>query len=141
MIRESRSDINSANLQVVRHHIYEYKKGVRYMVLHTMLAGQKDEVEKLLKKRGICFFTQNVTLNKINIFFGNPDCIEVIKSFGNISLSEYSPEQDFILGILLGYDSDIQCKRYLSKKDKVNPYPKPYVACQKEVLLSKSVER
>ncbi len=111
------------------------------MVLHTMLAGQKDEVEKLLKKRGICFFTQNVTLNKINIFFGNPDCIEVIKSFGNISLSEYSPEQDFILGILLGYDSDIQCKRYLSKKDKVNPYPKPYVACQKEVLLSKSVER
>lgn len=66
----------------------------------------------------------------MNIFFGNPDCVEVIKSFGNISLSDYTPEQDFILGIMLGYNSDIQCKRYLSKRGQAKQHARrrPYIA-------------
>lgn len=119
MTEKSCSEINYANLHILRHHIYEYKKGVRNMVLHTMCSHQKEDVEKLLTKRGICFFIQDVSPRKINIFFGNPDCVEVVKSFGDTSLSKYSPEQDFILGIMLGYNSNIQCKRYLSRKKDV----------------------
>lgn len=129
--------MRSANLQILVHHIYEYKKGVRNMVLHTMCTNELKEAEQILISRGICFFTMEVNSQKVNIFFGNPDCVEVIRSFGDISLSHYSPEQDFILGIMLGYKSDLQCKRYLCKKEKQKEHPEPYIA-YKSNLLSKS---
>lgn len=137
MSDNSCNGINLASLHVLRHHIYEYKKGIRNMVLHTMCSSQRKEVEKMLTKRGIYFFIQEVSSRKINIFFGSPECVDVIKSFGGISLSEYSPEQDFILGIMLGYNSDVQCKRYLRKKSKEKQYAEPYIA-YKNVLLSES---
>lgn len=121
MESNSHSNSFSADLHVLRHHIYEYKKGVRNMVLHTMCSNQRKEAERLLKHKGICFQTQEINSRKINIFFGNPNCVEVVKSFGKIPLSEYSPEQDFILGIMLGYNSETQCKRYLSRKEKAKP--------------------
>lgn len=111
------AEIHSANLHVLRHHIYEYKKGVRNMVLHTMCSSQKNEAEMLLGKRNICFYIQEVNAHKINIFFGNPDCVKIIKSFGDIPLSDYSAEQDFMLGIMLGYDANNQYKRYLNKAE------------------------
>lgn len=88
------------------------------MVLHTMNAQEKDKAESVLSKKGIPFYTQTVSKRKINIFFGNKTCVDVVKSFGDKSLKEHSPEEDFILGIMLGYDRDKQCKRYLKRKDK-----------------------
>ncbi|NCC97957.1 MAG: DUF2023 family protein, partial [Synergistales bacterium] len=48
--------------------------------------------------------------------FGHPDCISVVKKFGTIDLSRLTDEQDFILGIMLGYDRMQQCSRYLKKR-------------------------
>ncbi len=86
------------------------------MVLHTMEHAELEQAEFILKQKGMCYHVAKVNCRKVNIFFGNPDCVKVIQSFGPMSLSDYSPEQDFILGIMLGYDSKQQCKRYLGRK-------------------------
>ena len=111
-------DYKSADLQILMHHIYEYKKGIRNLVLHTMCSSDRDKAEKLLVKRGMHFTIKPVSTDKINIFFGNPDCIKVVRTFGEKSLSAYTPEEDFILGVMLGYDRNQQCQRYLSRKKK-----------------------
>ena len=54
--------------------------------------------------------------NKTDIFFGNESCINVIREIGKTNLSDYSDEEDFIIGIMLGYDRAKQCERYLSRK-------------------------
>ncbi len=102
-------------MHIFNHHIYEYKKGLRSLVLHTLHSSLKQEVIKRLEKNGIPFIIQEVTSNKINIFFGAPECISVLQQFGDKKLNEFTPEEDFILGIMLGYDRILQCNRYLSK--------------------------
>ena len=42
--------------------------------------------------------------------------LEVIRIFGEKSLNLFSHEEDFILGILLGYDRIKQCHRYLERR-------------------------
>ena len=86
-------------LRVFSHHIYEYKKGLRNLILTT----EKEANRAVIINR----------LEKENIFFGNPDCISVIRSFNQPKLNQYTPEQDFILGTLLGYDKIQQCQRYM----------------------------
>ena len=54
----------------------------------------------------------------LNVFFGDKPCVDVIKSFNQPHLSKLNPEQDFILGVLLGYDKTKQCERYLKLKEK-----------------------
>lgn len=108
----------SADLKILIHHIYECRKGLRNIALHTMNAIEREKAEELLSKKEINYFVQEVNQKKINIFLGNPDCIEIIKSFGVNSLSEYSPEQDFMLGIMLGYDTKKQFSRYLDYKNR-----------------------
>lgn len=50
------------------------------------------------------------------MYFGNPNCINVIKTIGNKNPSDYTDEEDFMLGIMLGYDQIKQCKRYIDRK-------------------------
>ncbi|NLF41588.1 MAG: DUF2023 family protein, partial [Bacteroidales bacterium] len=52
------------------------------------------------------------------VFFGAKDCVEVVKTFVQKKLNELTPEQDFMLGIMLGYDRLKQCGRYLTQKNK-----------------------
>ena len=107
-------------MNVFVHHIYEYQKGLRNLILHTLHEkNRKDAVERLIRLR-IPFHIQNVSESKINVFFGAPECIDVIKNFGDKPLNELSPEQDFILGTMLGYNLVNQCGRYLSKLKKEN---------------------
>ena len=54
--------------------------------------------------------------NKINVYFGAKQCVDVVKTF-NPKLNELSAEQDFILGIMLGYDRVRQCERYMKIKN------------------------
>ena len=114
------SDYQSTDLKILIHHIYEYKKGIRNLVLHTMHAREKVLAESLLGKRGISFYTQTVNSKKINIFFGKESSVKIIQSFGNISLSNFTSEQDFILGIMLGYDRSQQCNRYIKREKLIN---------------------
>lgn len=104
-------------LRVFSHHIYEYKKGLRSLILTTEKEANRKIITDRLERENISYLIQNVDDKKINVFFGNPDSINVIKSFNQPKLNEYTPEQDFILGTLLGYDKIQQCQRYL----KMNP--------------------
>jgi len=52
------------------------------------------------------------------VFFGNRVCIEVLKRFGKRSLADFTAEEDFVLGIMLGYDRLKQCERYLRVVDR-----------------------
>ncbi len=106
----------SPELQVLLHHIYEYKKGLRSLVLHTMNSGEQFLAEYLLRKKEICFLVQKVNAKKINIFFGNQQCVQIIELFNKKSLTEFTDEQDFILGVMLGYDRNQQCDRYIKRK-------------------------
>jgi hypothetical protein fulcA4_08339 len=105
-------------LRVFSHHIYEYKKGLRSLILTTEKEANRKIITDRLERENISYLIQNVDEKKINVFFGNPDSINVIKSFNQPKLNEYTPEQDFILGTLLGYDKIQQCQRYLKMNQK-----------------------
>ena len=109
------SEINPIDLKVFLNHIYEYKKGVRQMVLYTANKKYEDFVVKRLKSQKICFMIQPVGESHINLFFGKRECINVIKKMVDRPLNKLTPEQDFILGAMLGYDICAQCKRYCER--------------------------
>lgn len=103
-------------MKVLAHHIYEYQKGLRHLVLHTMKSEERGAAERKLQHFNVEYLVVNVTERKINIFFGRSECVEVVRSFGNIPLNKLTAEQDFILGIMLGYDRVAQCGRFLMRK-------------------------
>ena len=107
-------------MKVFTHHIYEYKKGLRSLVLHTLAAEYRAEAEARLKAHKIDYVIQVVDSRKINIFFGADECVKVLREFGEKKLNEFTPEEDFILGIMLGYCRLAQCERYLRRKNKKN---------------------
>jgi hypothetical protein len=110
------ADYKSGDMQILLHHIYEYKKGLRNLVLHTMSKNEQYLAEELLIRKGIYYIIQDVNDRKINVSFGRNQCVKIVESFGNKSLSDFSDEEDFILGIMLGYDRTQQCDRYMKRK-------------------------
>lgn len=102
-------------MQVFSHHLYEYKKGLRSLILHTAKAELKPLFVKKLERNGIAYLIQDIDDSKFNIFFGDENCVNVVSRF-DMPLNKLSDEQDFILGIMLGYDRILQCRRYLSRK-------------------------
>ncbi|PID94733.1 MAG: hypothetical protein CSA89_00795 [Bacteroidales bacterium] len=107
---------SDADFKVFVHHIYEYQKGLRNLVLHTMSATAKEEVVGYLLRKKIAFHINEVSKNRINVFFGDVRCVNIVKSFNFSSLTHLTDEQDFILGIMLGYDQRLQCERFLKRK-------------------------
>lgn len=100
-------------MQVFYHHVYEYKRGLRDLILYTTAKDCISAIEKKLKSEDISYIIYFVNHRKINVFFGNPACIQVIQRINKSSLLDYTPEEDFILGIMLGYCRKKQCDRYL----------------------------
>jgi len=103
-------------MNVFTHHLQGYKKGLRTLVLHTTKASNRDAIEKRLEREMIDYYIQEVNETKINVFFGDSTCIDVIKQMNFASLSNLTDEEDFILGTMLGYDRVKQCERYLKRK-------------------------
>lgn len=103
-------------LSVFFHMLYELNKGLRNLALFTTALENKEIIEERLKKCGYDCIIENLKSGYVNIFFGTKDPINVLKRFKKSSLNEFSPEEDFILGVLLGYNTEQQCKRYLSRK-------------------------
>jgi hypothetical protein len=101
---------------VFAHHLYEYKKGLRNLILHTTDAMFEEMIVNRLENSKIAYIIENVGDKKINVFFGNELCIEVLKHFNTKDLSSLSDEEDFILGIMLGYDRLKQCERFIARK-------------------------
>ena len=114
----SSTDILPAEMKVFLNHVYEYKKGVRQMVLFTVNRKYESFAIARLKKQHIDFLIQPVTGTSINLFFGRPECIQAIRLLTSRPLNMLSPEEDFILGAMLGYDICAQCKRYCKRKGK-----------------------
>lgn len=103
-------------IRIFLNHIYEFKKGIRTMVLYTMNKEFQDFAEKRLRNQGISYHIQEVGASKINLYFGKPECIEVVSQIVTRPLNHLTPEEDFIIGAMLGYDIRQQCKRYCQKK-------------------------
>lgn len=101
-------------MEVFRHHIYEFKKGLRNLILHTARASDVPEIEHILKACGIAYRLVFLANGHVNVFFGADDCIKVLEIIGDKSLNEYTKEEDFILGIMLGYGRLEECRRYIS---------------------------
>lgn len=99
--------------------IYEYKKGMRDLALFCCKCQDIEKYTNHLRKTNTQYLVFNSTA-KFNIFFGNPDCLEIIKQFSSDKLDKLTPQEDFILGIMLGYSRNEQYKRFLSKINKKN---------------------
>src|SRR5574344_1849713 len=102
-------DVLSGELRVFLNHIYEFQKGIRSLILYTMKSEDLDFATKRLANNDIEYFVQYVDSKKVNLFFGRSECISVVKRFLNQSLNTLTPEEDFILGAMLGYDICAQC--------------------------------
>ncbi len=105
-------------MKIFIHHIYEYRKGLRKMVLYTGASNKQNAIIEKLEKYNISYIIDNIAPKKINVFFGADECINVVKNFKTIKLDKLDDYEDFILGTMLGYDLIIQCKRFVRRKNK-----------------------
>ena len=110
------TEILPPDMKVLMNHIYEYKKGVRQMVLFTFNKRYENYATARLKRQNISYILQPVGNDRINLFFGRKQCLEAIRLMVTRPLSQLTPEQDFILGAMLGYDICAQCERYCERK-------------------------
>ena len=105
-------------MEVFIHHIYEYQKGIRNLILHTTDKKNIEIIKEKLNSENIDYIIYPLGKQRINVLFGAKECVEVIKNINKLSLTAYTPEEDFILGIMLGYDRRKQCERFLKFKEK-----------------------
>lgn len=112
------TEILPPDMKVLMNHIYEYKKGVRQMVLFTFNKRYEDYATARLKRQNISYILQPVGNDRINLFFGRKQCLEAIRLMVTRPLSQLTPEEDFILGAMLGYDICAQCERYCERKSR-----------------------
>ena len=103
-------------MQVFYHLIYEYQKGLRDLCLWTCRGVFCEKIKQALEAQGIEYLIIPVDSEKINIFFGMPSCLEIIKQFTSSELNKITDEEDFILGMMLGYARPQQYDRYLKRK-------------------------
>ena len=103
-------------MKVFLHHIYEYKKGLRHLILHTTAATHKEAIDKILTDLNISHIFVETAPSKINVFFGDSCNIEIIRTYGYYDLSNFTNEQDLIPVALPGHNSDLQNKRYSEGK-------------------------
>ncbi len=105
-------------MKVFLHHLYEYRKGLRSLVLHTLPGTRRDCVEAKLDREGVAFVIHELSNGNLNVFFGAEECVAVVEAIGKASLSDYTPEEDFILGTMLGYGRLQQCVRYIRMRNR-----------------------
>lgn len=108
-----------AEMKVLMNHIYEFKKGVRQMVLYTFNKKYEVFVTTRLQNQNIPYVIQPVGNGSLNLFFGRKECLDAIQLMVTKPLNQLSPEEDFILGAMLGYDIRLQCERYCERKCRI----------------------
>ncbi len=106
------------DMKVLMNHIYEYQKGVRRMVLFTFNQKYETFAVKRLQSLHIDYLIQPVGNDRLNLYFGRQECLDAIRLIVTKPLSKLTPEEDFILGAMLGYDICVQCERYCQRKEK-----------------------
>jgi hypothetical protein len=106
--------LSASRLPVLANHIYEYRKGVRHLFLHTCATDDLPVVLRRLDDAGIDRFVQPINAKRSNVYFGRPAFVATARRIVTKPLNRLTPEEDFILGTLLGYDREQQCERYLT---------------------------
>ena len=109
-------DVMPIDMKVLMNHIYEFKKGVRQMVLFTFNKKYEHYAVARLERQHIHYLIQPVGNERLNLFFGKKECLDAIRLMVTRPLNKLSPEEDFILGAMLGYDICAQCERYCERK-------------------------
>jgi hypothetical protein len=109
-----------ATLKVLMNHIYELHKGVRRMVLFTCNKKYGEQAVSRLESQGIPYILQPAGEQNLNVYFGKRECMEAIRIIVTRPLNQLTPEEDFILGAMLGYDICAQCERYCERKERCN---------------------
>ena len=107
-----------SEMKVLMNHIYEYKKDVRRMILFTCNRRFEQQACHRLCRQSIDYVVQPAGKENVNVYFGRRECLDAIRLFVTRPLNELSPEEDFILGAMLGYDICAQCERYCERKGK-----------------------
>lgn len=102
-------------------YLYELGRGVRQLFMLTMTPREAQAVQARLAEDGIAWYLQPVSELKVNLFFGHPQFVAVARRIAVRPLCQLSAEEDFMLGTLLGYDREQQCRRYLGKCDLALP--------------------
>ena len=103
------------SMKLFMHQIYEYRKGVRQLVLCTMCPDCCALMRDRLTAQGIAYLEQPVTDRKVNLYFGNEVCLRVVRTFVDKPLHALTPAEDFMLGAMLGYDIRQQCERFCKR--------------------------
>lgn len=80
----------------------------------TMTDQEAALVVTRLRTESIEHYAQPVSPKKVNVYFGREACVELVRHMVTKPLCHLTPEEDFILGTLLGYDREQQCLRFLS---------------------------
>lgn len=106
------------DMKVLVNHIYEFKKGVRRMVLFTFNKRYEQFAVTRLQHQNISYVIQPVGNDRLNLFFGKKECLDAIRLMITKPLCQLTPEEDFILGAMLGYDICAQCERYCERKQR-----------------------
>lgn len=109
-------DILPIEMKVLVNHIYEFKKGVRQMVLFTFNEKYETFAVERLKRQNINYILLPVGNNRLNLFFGRKECLDAVRLIITRPLGQLSPEEDFMLGAMLGYDIAAQCERFCERK-------------------------
>jgi hypothetical protein len=115
-------------LRLLNHNIYEYRRGVRALFLMTISRRELELVLGKLEALGIHHFVQELSPVKANLFFGRPAFVAVARSFVIRPLNVLTAEEDFMLGTLLGYDCEQQCRRFLTRSGRGAPEEPPLAA-------------
>ena len=110
------NEITPIEMKVLMNHIYELQKGVRQMVLFTCPKRYEAYATKRLYSQNMDFVLQPAGKNNLNFYIGRKECLNAIRLIVTRPLNELTPEEDFILGTMLGYDLCAQCERYCERK-------------------------
>lgn len=105
-------------MQVFYHLIYEYQKELRDLCLFTCSEEIEEKIKRTLEGQKISYKICPIDNKKINVFFGMPACLDILEKFSCEELNNLTVEEDFILGMMLGYGKQQQYQRFLTRKQK-----------------------
>ncbi len=113
-------EVSAVDLKGLMNHIYEYQKGGRRVGLFTCNRRYEPLARARLERQHIGYIIQPVGNDRMNLFFGRKECLDAIRMMVTRPLNQLTPEEDFILGAMLGYDICAQCERYCERKGRAS---------------------
>jgi len=107
--------VSSVSARLVNHSLYELDKGVRQLFMLTVSWTDLPGVVTRLAADRVDHYVHRLNDSRVNLFFGRPALVETVRHIVDKPLCELTAEQDFMLGTLLGYDREQQCRRFLER--------------------------